>query len=105
VGALKHCDVASQKPLADATKQAKESAASCPNAFHRIIVDFTNAITVIIARPLAVPRCVADGLVTTAGGGEVLIGRPLVSVDGRIVTGMGHDQPFQCGAIRVFAEP
>jgi hypothetical protein len=53
VAGFKHRDVSSQKPFADATKETHQIAAAGPNAFYRVVVDFANAITVIIARPLA----------------------------------------------------
>ena len=89
MGALKHRDVSGQKPFADTTKQAKEVAAAGPNAFHRVIVNFPNAVTIIIARPFAASWRMTDGLVKTSRGGEVLIGRPFISVDDRIGARMG----------------
>jgi hypothetical protein len=49
VATLKERDVSSQKPLADATKQTQECATARPNPFHRVGMDFANAITIIIA--------------------------------------------------------
>jgi hypothetical protein len=84
VSALEHCGVASQIPFADTTKYAEEIAAAGPNAFHCVVVNFTNAITIIIARPLAAPGRVADRLVTTATRGEVLIGRLFIRIGARM---------------------
>jgi hypothetical protein len=105
MGAFKHHDVACQKPLTDATEQAQEIAAPGPNAFHRVGMHFANAIIVIIARPLATSRCMANRLVPTTRRGEVLIGRPFIGVDGRIAAGMGHHQRFQRGPISPFTDP
>lgn len=105
MGAFKHHDVARQKPLTDATEQAKEIAAPGPNAFHRVGMDFANAITVIIARPLAPVGCMANRLVTTASGAEVLIGRPVIGVDDRVGARMGDHERFQCGPISVLTDP
>jgi hypothetical protein len=101
MGALKHHDIASQKPLTDATEQAKEIAAAGPNAFHRIVMDFANTITVIVTRPLTASGRMADGLVDTSSGGKVPIGRPLISVDDRIRAGMRYHEWFKRGAIAV----
>src|SRR6266545_4656886 len=105
MGTFKHHDVARQKPLTDATEQAKGVSAPGPNAFHRVVMDFANAITVIIARPLAMSRCMANCLVTTASGGEVLIGRPFIGVDDRVGARMGDHEGFQCGPISVVTDP
>jgi hypothetical protein len=67
-------------------------------------VDFATAITVIIARPLTAPWRVADGLVTTTSGREVLIGCPLIGGDNRVAAGMAHNEWFKRGTIGVFAE-
>jgi nitrous oxidase accessory protein NosD len=104
VAALKHRVISSQKPFADATKQTQKIAAASPNAFARVVVDFTNAITVIIARPLALSSSMADGLMMTASGGQVLIGCPLVGVDDCDATSMRHKQRLKCGASGVFAQ-
>jgi hypothetical protein len=104
VAALKHRDISSQKPFADATKETQKIAPASPNAFARVVVDFTNAITVIIARPLALSSSMADGLMMTASGGEVLIGCPLVVVDSCDGTSMRYKQRLKCGAIGGFAE-
>ena len=105
MGAFKYHDVVRQKPLTDATEQAKEITASGPDAFHCVGMDFANAITVIIARPLATSRCMANCLVTTASGGEVLIGYPFIGVDDRVRARMGDHEGFQCGLISVFTDP
>jgi len=67
-------------------------------------MNFPNPVAIIIARPLPLSRRVADGLVGPSGGGEVTVGRPFIGVDDRVGAGMGHHQPFQPGAITVFAE-
>jgi hypothetical protein len=102
VAAFKHRNIASQKPFAQATKQTQEIAAARPNALHRVGMDFANAITVIITRPLATAWRMANCLVTTASGGEVLIGRPFISVDNRVGARMGEHEGFQCGPISPF---
>jgi hypothetical protein len=104
MGAFKHHDVARQKPLIDATEQAEEIAAPGPNAFHRVVMDFANAITVVIARPLAAPWRMANRLVTTASRGEVLIGRPFIGGDDRVAARMGDHEWFQCGSISPFTD-
>jgi hypothetical protein len=68
VAAFKYRDVASQKPFIDATKETEEIAAAGPNAFHRVVMDFPNAITIIIARPLALSWRMANGLVGSSTG-------------------------------------
>src|SRR5262245_49281565 len=102
--ALKHRDVPVQKPFADATKQTHEIAASRPNAFHGVVVDFANAITVIITRPFALSWRMADGPVGAASSSQMSIGRPFISVDDRIRAGMGHEQWFECGTVTVVAD-
>ena len=104
VAAFKHRDVSSQKPFADATEETQEVTAAGPDAFHRVVVDFANTITIIIARPLTAPWRMANRLVTTASGGQVLIGRPFISVDDRLRASMGDHERFQRGAIRPFTE-
>src|SRR5438093_3744128 len=105
MGAFKYHDVVRQKPLTDATEQAKEITASGPDAFHCVVMDCANAITVIIARPLATSRCMANRLVATASGGKVLIGRPFISVDDRVGTRMRDHEGFECGPISVVTDP
>jgi hypothetical protein len=105
MGAFKHHDVACQKPLTDATEQAKEVSTAGPNAFHGVVMNFANAITVIITCPLAILGCMANCLMTTACGSEVLIGRPFIGVDDRIIARMGNYKRFQRGAIRPFTDP
>jgi hypothetical protein len=104
MGAFKHHDVARQKPLIDATEQAEEIAAARPNALHGVGVDFTNAIAVIIARPLAAPGCVTNGLVMTATRAQVLIGCPFIGVDDRVAARMGDHEWFQGGSISPFTD-
>jgi hypothetical protein len=65
-------------------------------------MDFANAITVIITRPLAPSWCMAHCLVTTVSGGEVLIGRPFISVDNRAGARMAEHEGLQCGPISSF---
>ena len=101
MAAFKHRNIASQKPFAQATIQTQEIAAACPNALHRIVMDFANAITVIITRPLAPSWCMAHCLVATASRGEVLIGRPFISVDDRVGACMGKHEGFECGSVSV----
>ena len=100
--AFKHHNVASQKPFAQATKQAQEIAAACPNAFHRVVMDFANAITVIITRPLAPSWRMAHCLVTTTSGSKVLIGRPFIRVDNRVGASMAEHEGLQGGPISPF---
>jgi hypothetical protein len=95
VTAFKHHNIASQKPFAQATKQAQEIAAACPNALHRVGMDFANAIAIIITRPLAPSWCMAHCLVPTASGSKVLIGRPFISVDNRIGARMAEHEGLQ----------
>jgi hypothetical protein len=99
VAAFKHRNIASQKPFAQATKQTQEIAAACPNALHRVGMDFANAITVIITCPLAPSWCMADCLVATASGSKMLIGRPFISVDSRVGARMAEHEGFQGGPI------
>ena len=105
VAAFKHRTIASEKPFTQATKQTQEIAAARPNALHRVVMDFANAITVIITRPLATVGCMANRLVTTASGGAVLRGRPFISVDDRVGARMGEHEGFQCGPISPFPNP
>jgi hypothetical protein len=74
VATLKHRDVSSQKPFADATKEPHEIAAARPNTFHCVGVNFADAITIIIASPFALPWRMADTLVDTTSGCELPIG-------------------------------
>jgi hypothetical protein len=105
VAALKYRDVSCQKPLTDTTKQAQEIAAAGPNAFHGVVMDLANTISIIIiARPLAAPWRMANRLVTTASGSKVLIGCPFIGVDDRVAARMGDHEWFQRGAISPFTE-
>lgn len=65
-------------------------------------MDFANAITVIITRPLAPSWRMAHCLVTTASRGEVLIGRPFISVDNRVGARMAEHEGLQGGPISPF---
>jgi hypothetical protein len=102
VAALKHRNIANQKPFAQTTKHAQEIAAACPNALDRVGMDFANAITIIIARPFALSWRMANGLMGSSTGGEMVIGRPFIGVDDRIITRMAEHEGLQCGSIRVF---
>jgi hypothetical protein len=104
VATLKHRDVSSQKPFADTTKEPQEIATARPNAFHRVIVDFANAITIIITRPFALSWRMADSPVDTTSGCELPISRPLIGVDDRIIAGVGQEQWLKRGAVAVVAE-
>ena len=104
MAAFNHRNVASEKPFAHASKHAQEIAAARPDAFHRVGVNFSNPVTIIIAGPLTVSRCMTDGLMDTAGGTKVMVGRPLIGGDDCVGARMGHQHWFQRGAIRVFAE-
>jgi hypothetical protein len=104
VATLKHRDVTRQKPLTEATEQAQEIAAAGPNAFHGIVMDFANTITIIIARPLAAPWRMANRLVRTACGSKVLIRRPFIGVDDRAGARMSDHEWFQRGPISPFTE-
>jgi hypothetical protein len=104
MGTFKHRHVARQKPLTDTTEQAHQITAPGPNAFQGVVMDFPNTVTVIIARPLAASWCMANRLVTTAAGGEVLIGRPFIGIHDRIGARMGDYKWFQRGAISPFTD-
>src|SRR5262245_478460 len=65
-------------------------------------MDFANAITIIIARPVALSWRMANGLMGSSTGGEVLIGCPFIGVDDRIIARMTEHEGFQCGPSRVF---
>jgi hypothetical protein len=63
---LKYGAVLVQEPLAHATEGAQEVSHARPDAFDRVGMDFADAITVIITRPFAVSRGMADGLMASA---------------------------------------
>ena len=92
VRTFKHRDISGQKPFAETTKQPQEVAQACPNAFHRVVVDFPNPITMIIARPFPLSRSMADPLMDTTRCRESVIGRPFISVESGIRPGMLFNQ-------------
>src|SRR5262245_16647065 len=89
---LKHGAVLVQEPLTHATEGAQEVSRASPDAFDRVGMDFTDAIAVIITRPFAVSRRMADGLMASARLCYVAIGRPFIGVDRRIIAGMPFHQ-------------
>lgn len=67
-------------------------------------MDFANAITIIIARPLALSWRMADSPVDTTSGSELPIGCPLIGVDDGIIAGVGQEQWLKRGAIAMVAQ-
>jgi hypothetical protein len=65
-------------------------------------MDFANTIIIIIARPFALSWRMANGLMGSSTGGEMVIGCPFIGVDDRIIARMGEHEGFECGPIRVF---
>src|SRR5262245_52281059 len=85
---LKHGAVLVQKPLTHATEGAQEVSHARPDPFDRVGMDFADAIAVIIPRPFALSRGMADGLMASARLCYVAIGRPFISVDCCTIAGM-----------------
>ena len=59
---LKYGTVLIQEILTDAAERAQEVSYTCPDAFDRVGMDFTDTIAIIIPRPFALSRSMADGL-------------------------------------------
>lgn len=59
-GELMNSHIASQVLLMNASKRAQEIAKASPTAFIRITMDFSNAIAIIVTRPLV--EAVTNGI-------------------------------------------
>src|SRR5215207_1011443 len=62
---LKYGTVLIQEALTHATEGAQEVSQACPDAFDRVGMDFAYTIAVIIPRPFALSRGMADRLMTS----------------------------------------
>jgi hypothetical protein len=101
---LKYGAVLVQEPLTHAAERAQEVSYTRPDAFDRVSVDFANAIAIIIARPFALWRCMANPLMAATTLCQVAIGRPFIGVDCRIIAGMGLDERLECRTVAVGAD-
>jgi hypothetical protein len=93
-----------QEPLTHAAERAQEVSQARPDAFDRVGVDFANAIAVIIARPFALWRCIANPLMAATALCQVAIGQPLIGIDCRIIAGMGFHERLERRTIAVGAD-
>jgi hypothetical protein len=96
---LKYGAVLIQEPLTHASEGAQEVSHARPDSFDRIGMDFADTIAVIITRPFTVSRGMANSLMASARLCYVAIGRPLIGVDRRIITGMPFHERLKCGTI------
>jgi hypothetical protein len=78
---------------------------SRPDPFQRIVVDFADAIPILIACPFPATRPMADRPMGAPSCGQVVICPPLVGVDGRVRPSMRLDKGLQGGPITVAADP
>ena len=77
--------------LVRASKRTKEIAQSCPQAFVGVDVNLADAVAIIVSRPFALARCMADRDVGTRGRGQLPVGPPFVGVDrGSVPGGLQH---------------
>lgn len=88
-------DVLPEKPFADAAERPKEVAQARPEPFHRVAMDLTDAVTVVVARPLAVASlAVMDGAMGTARARQLIVRGPFVGVDDAVCVRLAHNEPW-----------
>ena len=74
-----------------ASKRTKEIAQSGPQAFVGVDVNLADAVAILVSRPFALARCMADRDVGTRGRGQPPVGPPFVGVDrGSVLGGFQH---------------
>ena len=69
--------------LVHAPERAQEIAQAGPEPFDGVVVNLADAVAILITRPLALTRRVADGDVDAIGLAQMAVGAPLVGVDDR----------------------
>ena len=93
---LEDSNVMMQVHFMDATKRTQKVAQPCPDALHRVVVHFTNLISIFIARPLAPSGRVANLLECPPSLRHMVIGLPLVAIDGAVLSRLRLDERLQC---------
>ena len=89
-----------EEPFADSSEGSQEVPQSSPDAFHRIVVDFPNAVAIVIPGPFPLARLVADLRVSSTGGGQSGVGFPLLGVDGGINECRSFDERLERFLVR-----
>lgn len=88
--------------LVHASKRTKEIAQSGPPAFAGVDVNRADAVTIVISRPFALARCMADRDMNSLGRRQRPVGPPCVGVDRGSVPGGLQDTGFKVRSCTVF---
>ena len=86
---FKHCHVSGQVFFVHAAKGAQEIAKSCPDAFHRVAMDFAETIPIIVTRIFMVR--VTNRHMPPTGVRDVTVGRAFIGVEKRAGLGVSFD--------------
>ena len=78
-----------------AAKGTQEIAQAGPDTFHGVVVDFANAVSILIPRPASLARRVPDRFMVTLRRRQMPIGPPFVGIDHRMGPGGVQHLGFQ----------
>jgi hypothetical protein len=85
VGAFVYSEILVKVDLIHTPERAKKIAQFHPQPFDGIVMNFANSLAIVISRPDALARCMANHRMFSARLGQMIVGAPFVGINGGFI--------------------